>query len=144
MRLAILFLILIFLLNIFFMVSNIEYAFKTLNVDPLLHFSGGIFIAMFFTAYLKNMSIGNPGSPKLKRILILISVTVFIGVVWEFSEYLATGFLGNYLYQKYRIICCMGGLDDTISDLLMDTLGAATFVLATLIPLKSKSRLKRS
>lgn len=122
------------------MAIDIDHIFRIFNVDPILHFSGGFFVAMFFAGYLKHLQIGNPGSPRLKRVLILISVTVFIGVVWEFSEYLATNFLGNYLYENHRVICCMGNLDDTISDLLMDTLGAATFVLAFLIPLKSGLR----
>lgn len=129
MRLAILFLALTFSVNVFLMAADINHIFKTFNVDPILHFSGGFFVAMFFAGYLRHLKIGNPGSPRLKRILILISATVFIGVVWEFSEYLATDLLGGYLYEKYRIVCCIGNLDDTISDLLMDTLGAATFVL---------------
>jgi len=140
MRTAILFLILIFSLNVFLMTVDINYIFGSFNVDPILHLFGAFFIAMFFADYLKHMQIGNPGSPRLKRILILISVVVFIGVLWEFSEYLATNFFGNYLYSKYKIICCMGNLDDTISDLMMDTIGAVTFVLAFRVPSKTRSR----
>jgi uncharacterized membrane protein YjdF len=139
MRLAILFLTLVFLINIAFMISDIDYIFRSFNVDPILHFSGGLFVAMFFADYLRHLKIGNPGSPRLKKILILISVTLFVGVIWEFSEYLTTGFFGNYLYGKYKIICCMGNLDDTMSDLLMDILGAITFVLAFQGPLNSKT-----
>lgn len=136
MRLAILFLVLTFSINLFLIVYNLDDIFLGYSVDPVLHFAGGFFVAMFFGAYLKNMNIGNPGSPRLKRILILISITVFIGVIWEFSEYLATNFFGDYLYYKYKVICCMGNLDDTITDLLMDILGATTFVLVFLNPLR--------
>lgn len=139
MKTAILFLILVFTANILLMATNIDYIFRSFNVDPILHFFGGFFVTMFFADYLKHLNPGNPGSPKLKKLLILVSVTVFIGVVWEFSEYLATNLFGNYLYNKYRIICCMGNLDDTIRDLLMDTLGAITLILA--IEVKSYKRL---
>ncbi len=136
MKTAILFLVLIFLINIFLMASDIDYIFRTFKVDLILHFSGGFFMAMFFADYLKHLHIGNPSSPKLKKTLIIVSVTVFIGVVWEFSEYLATGFFGDYLYNKYGAVCCMGNLDDTISDLLMDTLGASLFTAFFLNPFR--------
>ncbi|MEK7579820.1 MAG: hypothetical protein AAB469_01350 [Patescibacteria group bacterium] len=136
MKTAILFLALIFLINILFMVADVDYIFKAFNVDPILHFSGGFFVAMFFAGYLKHLKIGNPGSPRLKKVLILVSITVFIGVIWEFSEYLGTKLFGDYFYNKYRVICCMGNLDDTINDLLMDILGAALFVFVFLNPLR--------
>ena len=136
MRTAILFLILIFLVNVFLIVIDVDYIFRIYKIDPILHFSGGFFVAMLFAGYLKHLKIGNPGSPRLKKTLILISVTVFIGVIWEFSEYSATNLFGDYLYQKHGIICCIGNLDDTISDLLMDTLGAIAFVSILLNPFR--------
>ena len=59
--------------------------------------------------------------------LIIVSATVFIGVVWEFLEFLAevilTTYLQNILNVSYGF---MGNLEDTIVDLLMDILGAIT------------------
>ncbi len=81
-------------------------------------------MAMFFYNYLKEYMKGR----KIKKLLIITGATVFIGVIWEFSEYIATAFLSSYLYNTHGIICCMGNLNDTINDLAMDIIGAITFM----------------
>ena len=126
MRLAILFLILVFLID---MLGLYIGSYRLSFYDVALHFSGGFFVAMFFTHYFKNLNPGNPGTPKLKKMFIIISAVIFVGVIWEISEYIATELFSNYLYEKYRIVCCIGNLDDTISDLGIDILGAIIFSL---------------
>jgi len=129
MRLAILFLILVFLIDILgFYIGS----FRVPAYDVVLHFFGGFFVAMFFRAYLKD----SIKTGFLKNALIIIGVVVFIGVLWEFTEYSATKLIGSYLYNKYKIICCIGNLDDTFNDLALDITGAITFVLAFLNPLR--------
>ena len=93
----------------------------------ILHFLGGFFVAMFFYDYLKEYMNPVRGS-KIKKLLIITGTTVFIGLIWEFSEHIATAILGNYLYNTHGIICCMGDLNDTINDLAMDIIGAITFM----------------
>ena len=65
------------------------------------------------------------GSAKLKNYLIIIGAVSFIGVVWEFAEYLANQTLVEPLYNNFGIKAYfIGDLDDTINDLLMDISGA--------------------
>jgi len=139
MRTAILFLILTFLIDMVFGLGLRFY--RILYFDIILHFLGGFFVAMFFYDYLKEYMKGpkiNPfdklkvdteQSRRIKKLLIITGVTVFIGVIWEFSEYIATALLSNYLYDNYGIICCMGDLSDTVNDLAMDIIGAIAFVI---------------
>lgn len=145
MRTAILFLILIFLID---MVFGLGFRFyRILYFDIILHFLGGFFVAMFFYDYLKEymnpvkgqkinpfdrLRVDTEQSRSIKKILIITGATVFIGVIWEFSEYIATALLSDYLYNNYRIICCMGNLSDTINDLAMDIIGAVIFTFFTL------------
>ena len=137
MRLAILFLILIFLIDILgFYIGSYRIPFY----DVILHFFGGFFVAMFFSHYFKNLIPGNPGTPELKKIFIIVSAAIFVGAMWEITEYVSTEIFGNYLYETYRIVCCVGNLDDTISDLALDITGAITFVLAFLYPSNSRPR----
>ena len=125
MRTAILFLILVFLIDMLgFYLGSVRPDFY----DMALHLSGGFFVAMFFLHYFKDLAPGNPGSPKLKKAFIIVSAVIFVGVMWEMVEYIATKMFGEHLYETYRIICCMGDLDDTVNDLAMDILGAAAFV----------------
>lgn len=123
MRTAILFLILIFLIDLVFGLSFRLY--RIFYFDTILHFFGGFFVAMFFYDYLKEYT----KSRKIKKLLIITGATIFIGVIWEFSEYIATYFLSDYLYSNYGIVCCMGDLNDTINDLLMDIIGAIAFIV---------------
>jgi len=93
--------------------------------DQILHFSGGFFIAMFFSIYLKDHLLENS---KLKNTLIILSVASFIGVTWEFTEYIANLLVSPAIYEHYGVrTYFMGDLNDTMNDLLMDILGATLF-----------------
>ena len=137
MRLAILFLILVFLID---MLGFFIGSYHIPLYDVILHFFGGFFVAMFFSYYFKNLIPGNPGSPKLKKAFIIVNAAIFVGAMWEITEYITTEAFGNYLHETYRIVCCIGNLNDTISDLALDITGAITFVLAFRDPLKLSSR----
>ena len=139
MRLVILFLVLVFLIDILgFYIGS----YRIPLYDTILHFFGGFFVAMFFSHYFKNLIPGNPGSPKLKKMFIIVSAAIFVGAMWEITEYISTEIFSNYLYETYRIVCCIGNLNDTISDLAMDITGAITYVLVFLFPSKINSRPK--
>ena len=76
--------------------------------DILQHFLGGFFIAMLFGIYLKDHLI--PGK-NLKNMLILVGSGVFIGVVWEFSEYIANQILSPFIYDHFHVrVDFMGNL----------------------------------
>jgi len=121
-----------FILLILLFLTNIPSTYYSLYIeywwfDTIQHFLGGIFIAMFMYYYLKNHLI-----PKheIKNALIIVGATVFIGVIWEFSEYIANQTLIEPFYRWFEIRAYfMGDLQDTVKDLLMDTLGASIFYI---------------
>ena len=89
------------------------------------HFLGGFFVAMLMAAYLKDNILKKAF---LKNMLIVIGAATFIGVVWEFSEYIANQILVEPFYRWFQVrTYFMGDLQDTISDLLLDILGATLF-----------------
>ena len=91
-----------------------------------LHFLGGFFMAMLMFYYLADVK---PPS-KLKSYLVIVGAVSFIGVVWEFAEYLANQTLIEPIYEHFKVRAYfIGDLDDTINDLLMDVVGAITFLL---------------
>lgn len=94
-------------------------------IDIILHFSGGFFVAMFMADYLKDRLVSGQW---IKNTLVVAGATIFIGVVWEFAEFIANQTLIDFVYNKFGIRAYfMGDLADTVNDLLMDTLGAFTF-----------------
>ena len=124
MKTAFFFLLLIFIINI----SGLYYGWylKWSWFDTSLHFLGGFFMAMFMAEYLKDRLIP---TEKIKNTLIIVGATIFIGVVWEFCEYIANQTLIEPFYNWFGIRAYfMGDLQDTVNDLLMDTLGALTLV----------------
>lgn len=75
--------------------------------------------------YLKDHFLPNS---LIKNTLILAGATVFIGVIWEFAEYIANQTLIEPFYNWFGIRAYfMGDLNDTIGDLTLDTLGGLTF-----------------
>lgn len=127
MKKAFLFLVIIFFVNVLGLYRGwgLNYSW----FDQVLHFSGGFFVAMLFSIYLKNHL---PSDAKLKNALVLISVVAFIGVIWEFAEYLAGQILIEPIYKNFDIkTYFIGDIDDTINDLLMDILGAILFVFSS-------------
>jgi uncharacterized membrane protein YjdF len=138
MKRAVFFLIIILIINLFGLYYRwyLDYPW----FDQVLHFSGGFLVAMFFSSYLKEqLFVGS----KLKNTLIIVGVAIFIGVIWEFLEYLASLTLIGPIYTTFHIKAYfIGDLDDTINDLLMDILGAITFALIFLHSFRSsKSQL---
>ena len=123
MKKSLYFLITIFLINLVGLYYQLYLYYSWF--DQVLHFSGGLFIAMFFSAYLKEHLFSNS---KLKNTLIILGATSFIGVTWEFAEYIANQILIEPFYRYFQIhVYFMGDLNDTINDLLMDILGAGVF-----------------
>lgn len=134
MRLAILFLILIFLID---MLGFYLGPYRPYFYDTILHFLGGFFLAMFFAAFFRNYGITDKSFGKAKFLifgLIILSATMLVGIFWEFAEYLATVYFKSYLFKNHGIICCIGNLDDTIGDLALDAIGAITFLFFSLKP----------
>lgn len=95
--------------------------------DTIQHFLGGFFVAMLMYYYLKEHL---KEGAHIKNILIIVGASIFIGVVWEFTEYVANQILVEPIYRYFGVRgYFMGDIDDTIKDLLMDTSGAILFYL---------------
>lgn len=98
----------------------------------LHHFLGGFFVAMLVTNYLADivdLKIKIKIS-EIKKYLILAGTVTFIGVVWEFAEYLAAQTLIEPLYNNFGFRAYfIGDLDDTINDLLMDIMGTFSWLI---------------
>lgn len=119
MRKIILALTAIFIINLVGMYYN---WYEFFWFDMVLHFSGGLFVALLFSLYLKAHLFPNTRTANL---LIVVGATMIIGVVWEFAEYLANQTFSETASAALGIrVDFMGNLDDTITDLLMDMLGA--------------------
>lgn len=94
--------------------------------DITLHSLGGFFVAMFMASYLKDRLVSQIN---IKNILIVVGATLFVGVTWEFAEYIANQILIEPFYRWFSIRAYfIGDLQDTINDLLMDMLGALAFM----------------
>lgn len=106
--------------------------------DITLHPLGGFFMAMLMAKYLGDHLLP---ARKLHNTLIIVGATIFIGVIWEFAEYLGNQTLIEPTYKYLGIRAYfMGDLNDTIIDLLMDILGALTFSAIYLLNVKKIRR----
>lgn len=95
--------------------------------DVVQHLLGGFLIAMLFSNYLKNNLLKNT---PIQNTLILVGSTIFIGVIWEFSEFIANRILIDPIYRWFHIHAYfMGDLNDTVKDLADDIIGGLTFSL---------------
>lgn len=101
--------------------------------DLLLHFIAGIYFFIISLHLMKNIIERNQISTK-KRYTILTMIFAFsfsiaIGTLWETFE-----FIGDYFFKTTMV---KGGLEDTITDLVVKILGA---FIASLIYFFNKSK----
>lgn len=116
-------LIMLFFLNFFSLYY--QWYIKYSLFDQICHLLGGFLVAILFSIYLKE-HLAN--SKNLGNVLIIVGAVTFIGVIWEFGEYIANQTLVNPIYSMFHIkTYFMGDLDDTLNDLLMDIIGAFVF-----------------
>lgn len=91
------------------------------NFDIPMHFAGGVAIAYFFggcyrTALMFDL-LGQPA--KVVYAVVVLGMTAFAAVVWEFAEFIADQALGTHTQPD---------LPDTLLDLLMGLLGGIAFL----------------
>ena len=98
--------------------------YRIANFDKLLHLTGGIIAAWFVLALLQDELVRMTA---WKQILILVGITAFIGVMWEWAEFISnfTQYTNPTWYHYFH----GGDLGDTLGDLLADTAGAIFFAL---------------
>lgn len=81
--------------------------------NTYFHFVGGLFMALLAASYYRS-EFAKLSQPF--RFFCLLALVMAVGVFWEFHEYA----LGHLLNASFKF---QGDLADTMSDLLMDTLG---------------------
>lgn len=91
-------------------------------LDIPMHFAGGIGITLlFFCLDQKYFKING----KIVRYLSAISFTVFIGVLWEFWEYIYSVLSPSSIFSVFKFPANL--YRDTLGDLFFDLLGALFF-----------------
>jgi hypothetical protein len=92
------------------------------HFDKFLHLSGGLALAwMAMALFQDDLS----KLPWQKQLLIIVSITCLIGVLWEFAEYLSNS--TRYTYPLVYHYFHGGDLADTLGDLVADLTGATVF-----------------
>ncbi len=85
-------------------------------LDIPLHAAGGFVVAQFLAAWFRTSL---KRLPLFTAAVFLVSGAIAVGVAWEWFEWV----MDHVVLQKTAAM--QATVDDTLSDLLMDTLGAA-------------------
>ena len=92
-----------------------------------MHFLGGLWLVMiFFWLIEPRLQITN--HKLLITIVFAVSFSVFVGVLWEFFEFLYDIFISAKGYTLFQV--AQQGVSDTMSDLFFDLLGGLVFAVA--------------
>lgn len=95
-------------------------------LDNILHFSGGIWVALVFLWLVKKFPrYASFSQSKILTIFAGLSMAALIGVGWEFFEYSFDWAIGN----RWDLPRAQLGLVDTMSDLFFDLFGALIALL---------------
>ncbi len=93
-------------------------------IDMPMHFLGGFWLGIIFL-YFINPSLEIKNHKFLVMMILIVSFAVFVGVLWEFFEFLSDVFISSKVY----LAAAQQGTGDTMSDLFFDLLGGlAVFV----------------
>jgi uncharacterized membrane protein YjdF len=109
--------------------------------DSVMHFSGGIAIAMMaYAAWDMRLGLYEQrvmdSIPVLIKVIAVIGFVSFIGIVWEWHE-----FLRDYirLQELISFVPAQPSIADTMKDLFLDILGAALYVTGMTFFFKRKN-----
>jgi hypothetical protein len=102
------------------------------DLDIPVHFAGGAAIAFFFARAIREAArIGILRVRADVAAVCALSLTCTAAVFWEFAEYVSDHNFGTH---------AQGGLEDTLSDLLMGFLGGAAYVSFAAIASAARAR----
>ncbi|MCX6702618.1 MAG: hypothetical protein NTW60_02015 [Candidatus Wolfebacteria bacterium] len=98
--------------------------------DIPMHFMGGILLAMIFFRFVKPELIITHSS-FLITILLAVSFAAFLGILWEFFEFIWASYFTNGGLESLSVFQSRG-IDiyrDTLKDLFFDLLGGFGFAV---------------
>ena len=93
----------------------------------VMHFLGGVWVALlvFWVIYHVKRTVDFQSHP-LFILLLVLSFTVFVGVLWEFFEFS----FDQVFAVRMKLDVAQLSLEDTMSDLFFDLLGGLVVALA--------------
>lgn len=123
-RTAVLGLAIVYIIDWVWVFTRVFYRMPT--ADAVFHFLGGLFVGLFFVDFFWKALAVERG---LRRdAAIIVGLTLLVGLAWEVHEYLLDLAVGGF-FKARDLDCCIGDLADTLSDLLLDALGAVAAVV---------------
>jgi uncharacterized membrane protein YjdF len=106
----------------FFGKSQGWYERKDNLFSRIMHFFGGLFVAIFMSGYFASSLLE---ADSARFLFAIIGTTILVGVLWEMAEYI----FGRYMLKKFGIRKYLTQIKDTIEDLFFDILGAVVWVI---------------
>lgn len=93
--------------------------------DKLMHFSGGVISAWFFSIFLRKELVV---SSKFRATIIIVSIAGLTGILWEFAEYVSIAYVSQIAPTIAQYVF-IGDLTDTLGDILVDLTGGLSFAI---------------
>jgi hypothetical protein len=109
--------------------------FKYWWFDIVMHFFGGLWVISLIL-FLKRYFIINFINKDyyIVSLLMLVGLVVFVGLIWEFMEFIADRYVLKTGFTYMR-----GVYEDTLSDLLMDIIGGTFGAIVYLLNNKNSN-----
>ncbi len=105
-----------FFVGFFWLGLFLQWNYTTWWFDNLLHFFGGFWVAsLFFYISFNYWNLSAIQEKFWLGMLLILGLVSLVGVFWEFAEFISDSFF----LEKLQF-----GVVDTLSDLLMDLVGA--------------------
>lgn len=102
-------------------------------IDTVMHFWGGAFAG--YWALLSDVT-RHVAQFSIRRIIIVIALSAFIGVVWEFAEWTSDTVLIGY--YKFDVPKSQSSNSDTMTDLTFDVIGGG--LIAAMVSQKARGQ----
>ena len=101
--------------------SIVDFYHQVPNYDTWMHFLSGIIVSILATLILKQTSAHNN---LLFSLLFILGFSCMVACLWEFME-----FTGDKLFSKDAQNVLTTGVDDTMKDMIVATLGTILYCL---------------
>jgi len=118
---------------LFHLIATIHYLYwKYKYLDTILHFLGGVWLglAVIWYGYYSN-KISLPKKPLIFTIIIVLSFTSLVGVLWEFFEFFINEYVAIKIDPDIVKLDLKDNSKDTFSDLFSALFGSliSSFIL---------------
>ncbi len=124
------FIYLIFLFLAHFLGSIVDFYHQVPNYDTLMHFLSGILVSIIATMLIKQNNINQ--NKLFFNILFILGLSCLVACLWEYME-----FTGDNLFNKDAQNVLTTGVDDTMKDMIVATIGS--FLYSLIFYIESKT-----